>query len=111
MYEYRGCFVIGFAPDERGYECVFDVCASVDGVKPYFDRGKGLPDPAKLLRGAGSQVRWIAIEGMPTLRLPEVARLIDEVLERNDVQSARTGRGQVVMRSTAAKEKRQRRRA
>src|SRR6187402_2966883 len=49
IYEYRDCFVISFSPSERGYEGVFAVRGSADEVKLYFTRGKGLPDPEKLL--------------------------------------------------------------
>src|SRR5690242_2633218 len=48
VYEYRDCFVISFSPNERGYEGVFAIRGSADGVKLYFNHGKGLPDPEKL---------------------------------------------------------------
>ena len=53
VYEYRDCFVISYSPNERGYEGVLAIRASADGVKLYFNRGKGLPDPEKLLQGSG----------------------------------------------------------
>jgi hypothetical protein len=108
VYEYRDCFVISFSPNERGYEGVFAVRASADGVRLYFNRGKGLPDPAKLLRGAGTQTRWIHLEGASTLARPEVARLVDEAIARNRVPFARTGRGPVVIRSESEKARRRR---
>ena len=55
VYEYRDCFVISYSPNERGYEGVLAIRASADGVKLYFNRGKGLPDPEKLLRGSGTR--------------------------------------------------------
>lgn len=109
VYEYRDCVVISVSPNEHGYEGVFALRASADGVKLYFNRGKGLPDPAKLLRGAGSQVRWIQLEGASTLARPEVARLADEAIARNRVPFAQAGRGPVIIRSESAKPSRQRR--
>ena len=109
VYEYRDCFVISYSPNERGYEGVLAIRASVDGVRLYFNRGKGLPDPAKLLRGSGNQTRSIHLEGASTLALPAVARLIDEAIARNRVPFARTGRGPVVIRSASAKQRRRRR--
>ena len=109
VYEYRDCFVISFAPRERGYEGVLAIRGSADGVRLYFNRGKELPDPAKLLRGSGNQTRWIPVEGAPTLAGPEVASLIDAALARNRVAFADTGRGKVVIRSTSAKKGRRRR--
>jgi hypothetical protein len=109
VYEYRDCFVISFSPNERGYEGVFAVRGSADGVKLYFNRGKGLPDPGKLLRGSGTQARWIHLEGASTLARPEVARLVDEAIAGNRVPFARTGRGPVVIRSESVKPRRRRR--
>ena len=106
VYEYRDCFVISFSPDDRGYEGVLALRGSADGVKLYFNQGKGLPDPEKLLRGSGNQTRWIALEDAATLRRPAVASLIDEALARSTVPFAPAGRGPVVIRSGAAKERR-----
>ena len=109
VYEYRDCFVISCSPNERGYEGVFAIRASAEGVRLYFNRGKGLPDPEKLLRGAGTQTRWIHLEGPSTLARPEVERLVDEAIARNRVPFARTGRGPVVIRSESVKPRQRRR--
>src|SRR5262245_45772508 len=79
VYEYRTWFVISYSPSERGYEGVLAIRGSADGVRLYFNRGKDLPDPAKLLQGS-SQTRWIHVEGASALARPEVARLIDEAI-------------------------------
>jgi hypothetical protein len=111
VYEYRDCFVISYSPSERGYEGVLAIRASENGIKLYFNRGKELPDPAKLLQGSGSQARSINVEGASTLSHPEVARLIDEAISRSRVPFARAGRGSVVIRSTSAKRRRPAQRA
>src|SRR6187549_2783189 len=72
VYEYRDCFVISHSPNERGYEGVLAIRADAEGVRLYFNRGKGLPDPEKLLRGAGNQTRWIHLESSSTLVRPAV---------------------------------------
>ena len=109
VYEYRDCFVISCSPNERGYDGVFAIRASADGVKLYFNRGKGLPDPAKLLRGTATQTRWIHLEGASTLARPEVGRLVDEAIARNRVPFGRDGRGPVVIRSESVKPRPRRR--
>ena len=109
VYEYRDCFVISFSPNEHGYEGVLGIRASADGVKLFFHRCKELPDPAKLLQGAGSQCRSIDVEGASTVARPEVARLIDEAIARNPVPFARAGRGSVVMSPSTSAKQRQRR--
>ena len=109
VYEYRDFFVISFSPNERGYEGVLAIRASANGVKLYFNRGKELPDPAKLLQGSGKQTRSIDVEGASTLARPEVVRLIDEAIARNRVPFASAGRGSVVIRSASAKPRPRRR--
>ncbi len=108
VYEYKDSFVISFSPSERGYEGVFAIRGSADGVRLYFNRGKGLPDPAKLLRGS-SQTRWMHVEKASTLSRAEVASLIDAALARNRVPFAPVGRGPIVIRSTSANKPRKRR--
>ena len=106
VYEYRnlGAVVISFSPNEHGYEGALAIRADAEGVKLYFTQGKELPDPAKLLQGS-SQTRFIDVEGASTLAHPEVARLIDEAIARNQVPFESAGRGSVVIRSTSAKKR------
>jgi hypothetical protein len=107
VYEYLDFFVISYSPNEHGYEGVLAIRASADGVSLYFNYGKELPDPEKLLKGSAKQVRYIEMEAASTLARPAVARLIDEAIARNRVPFAKTGRGPVVVRSTSAKKRRQ----
>jgi len=108
VYEYRDCFVISYSPNGHGYEGVLAIRASASGVRLYFNRGKELPDPEKLLQGA-AQARWILMEAASTLARPAVASLVEEAIARNRVPFARIGRGPVVIRSTSAKQRRLRR--
>ena len=109
VYEYRDFFVISYSPSERGYEGVLAIRASANGVRLYFNSGKELADPAKLLQGSGNQTRWINVEGASTLARPEVARLIDEAIARNRVPFARAGRGGGSVVDRAASQRRRRR--
>src|SRR5262245_16836034 len=109
VYEYRDCFVISYSPSERGYEGVLAIRAGANGVRLYFNRGKELPDPAKLLQGSCKQTRSINVEGASTLAGPEGVRRIDEAIAGNRVPFARGGRGSVIIRSTSAMKRRRRR--
>ena len=109
VYEYRDCFVISYSPNGHGYEGVLAIRAGANGVRLYFNRGKELPDPAKMLRGSGNQTRWIHVEGASALAHPAVGRLVEEATARNRVPFARTGRGPVVIRSASARQRRRRR--
>src|SRR5260370_3132800 len=76
VYEYKDFFVISYSPNERGYEGVIAIRASANGVRLYLNRGKGLPDPEKLLRGAGNQTGWNYLESASTIARPACARLL-----------------------------------
>jgi hypothetical protein len=92
VYEYRnqGAVLISYSPSERGYEGVLAIRATADGVKLYFNQGKELPDPEKLLQGS-SQTRFIDVEGASALARPAIASLIDEAIARNPVRRPRVG--------------------
>ncbi len=105
VYEYRDFLVISFSPNDHGYDGVFAIRATADGVKFYFNRGKELSDPTKLLRGAGNQTRWILIENAATLDRSEVASLVEEALARNLLSFAPAGHGSVIFRSESTKQK------
>ncbi len=102
VYEYRDSFVISYSPDERGYEGVLALRADARGVALWFNRGKELPDPEKLLRGSGRQTRSMELEAATTLAMQAVKQLIEEAIARSRAPFARTGRGPIVIRSTAA---------
>ncbi len=109
VYEYRDCFVISYSPSERGYEGVFALRGDPTGIRLYFNHGKGLPDPEKLLQGTANLVRWIPLAGASTLAQPAVVSLFDEALARNAVPFAPTGRGPVVIRTSSPKPTKRRR--
>ncbi|MDB5389582.1 MAG: hypothetical protein JWM11_5228, partial [Planctomycetaceae bacterium] len=102
-YEYRDWFVISYSPNEHGYEGVLAIRGSADGVKLYFNSGKELPDPEKLLQGSGKQTRWMHLESASALARPEVASLIDEAIALSRAPFASAGRGPVVIRSGSVK--------
>ena len=104
-YEKLGAVVVSFSPNEHGYNGVLAIRATADGVKLYFNQGKDLPDPEKLLKGA-SQTRWIPLEAASTLTRPPVASLIEAAIARNKASFAADGRGSLVIRSTSAKRSR-----
>lgn len=108
VYEYRDFFVISYSPNERGYEGVFAIRASANGVRLYISRAKGLPDPEKILRGS-AKARWIDLEGASTLARPAVVRLVDEAIARNRVPFANTGRGPLIIRPVSANQSQRRR--
>jgi hypothetical protein len=104
VYEYRSWFVLSYSPTEHGYDGVLAIRGDADGVKFYFNQGKDLPDPEKLLKGS-AQVRYIDVEKSSTLNRPEVAALIDEAIARSKVPFPSAGKGSVVLSDSTKKVK------
>lgn len=100
VYEYGNLnvVVISFSPTRRGNEGVLGIRVSAEGVRLYFNRGKELPDPGKLLQGS-AQARWIPVESTSDLAQPAVVCLIAKAIAHNRVPFARTGRSQLVINS------------
>ena len=61
VYDNWNGLVIGFGPTERASEAVLSIVVLPDHVTLCFLQGKKLPDPQKLLRGEGNQVRHIRL--------------------------------------------------
>ena len=106
VYEYRDCFVISVSPTPQGYEGVFALRGSVSAVQLYFNQGKGLPDPAKLLKGTGKLVRFLDLERPSPFANPDVLRLVDAALARNLLPYPRDGQGSLLIRQTVAGQRR-----
>lgn len=102
VYEYRSWIVVSYSPSEHGYQGVLAIRADADGVKLYFNRGKGLPDPEKRLKGSGTQARWMLVEAVSDLALPAVVSLIEAAIADSPLPFAATGRGPIVLRAPSA---------
>ncbi len=107
VYDNYNFFVIGYSPTERPTDYIVSLAANAKGVGLSFNHGATLPDPAKILLGAGKQNRFVRLPNAAELRKPEV-----EALLRAAVAQAKplpeSGRGGTVIRSVSAKQRRRR---
>jgi hypothetical protein len=103
VYEYRSWFVISYSPTTHGFEGVLAIRGDAAAVKLYFNRGKSLPDPDKLLQGSGTQARFIVVESAAALNRPAVARLLDLAIANTPAKFATEGKGAVLIRPASAK--------
>ena len=62
VYDNYNFFAIGYCPTERPSDCVFSIAAASNGVGLCFAHGASLPDPKKVLTGAGRQTRFLRLE-------------------------------------------------
>ncbi len=102
-YEYADNVTISYSPNDKGYAGVLALRASANEVRLYFNQGKGMPDPGKLLKGTAKLVRYIPVESAALLKQPAVVALIDHAIERSPVPFAKSGEGPVIIQSVRAK--------
>jgi hypothetical protein len=98
-------FVIGYSPTERPSDSIVSIAARANGIGLCFIHGASLPDPKKLLLGSGSQTRFIRLESAERLSHPDVEALIARAIDRAKTPLADKGRGRLIIRSVAAKQR------
>ena len=98
-------FVIGYSPTERPTDSILSIAARANGVGVCFIRGASLPDPKGLLLGSGRQTRFIRVAAASELSHPDVAELIDAAISRASKPLPASGRGKLIIRSIAAKQR------
>jgi hypothetical protein len=105
VYDNYNFLVFGFGPTERPSEAIFSIAAYARGVGLCFIHGAKLPDPDKLLRGAGKQVRNLKLLTAATLDQPAVQRLIAAAIEHAPVPFDPTVRRRLIIKSISAKQR------
>ncbi len=105
VYDNYNALVIGFAPGERPSEALFSIVLYPRYIGLCFIWGKGLPDPAKRLRGKGNQVRWIRLESPATLDEREVRELIRQALQQAKVPINPKQKRRLVIKSISKKQR------
>jgi hypothetical protein len=98
-------FVIGYSPTERPTDSIVSIAARANGVGLCFIHGAGLPDPKSLLVGSGKQTRFIRVESASLLTHPDVEALVAAAIDRAKTPLPTTGRGRLIIRSVAAKQR------
>jgi hypothetical protein len=105
VYDNYNFFVIGYCATERPSVCIVSIAAAANGVGLSFYYGATLPDPHKLLLGAGSQNRFIRLESAAVLARLEVEELIAAAVAQGDTPLPAKGKGKLIIRSISAKQK------
>ena len=103
VYDNYNGLVVGFGAEERPREAVLSIIVLPDHVTLCFIWGADLFDPDKLLRGGGSQVRHIRLDGPETLDTPAVRALMTEAIARSARPFDQTQPNRIVIRAVAAK--------
>ena len=109
-YDNYNFFVIGYSPTERPSDALVSIAAAANGVGICFINGARLPDPQKVLVGAGKQTRFIRLPSASVLDRPEVEALLAAAVADSRTPFPSGKRGKLVIRSVSAKQRPRRRR-
>jgi hypothetical protein len=104
VYDNYNFFVFGYGPTERPSDAILSLAAQASGVTLCFLYGVGLPDPKKILRGSGNQVRSVRLPSVATLQGPDVDAIIAAAIARARAPFA-GGKIQTIIRSISAKQR------
>jgi hypothetical protein len=80
VYDNYNALAVGFSPSEKSSEGIFSIALYPRWVSLFFLQGAGLPDPAGLLKGGGSTVRHIVLDGIGDFDRADVRTLMDVAL-------------------------------
>jgi hypothetical protein len=105
VYDNYNFFVIGYSPTERPSDAIVSIAARANGIGLCFIHGARLPDPKKRLLGSGTQTRFIRLESAGVLAQPDVEALVAAAIQRAKTPLPATGRGRLIIRSIAAKQR------
>ena len=105
VYDNYNALAIGFGPSERASEAIFSIALYPRWVSLFFLKGAKLRDPEKLLKGSGSTVRYIVLEGADTLDEPGVRALMAQAMKTAPKSIDPKGRRRLVIRSISTKQR------
>ena len=109
VYDNYNFFVIGYAATERASDAILSIAAAANGVGLAFLHGATLPDPQKLLLGAGTQTRFVRLPAISVLNSPAVRALIRAAVAQARTPLPASGGGYLVIKSVSAKQRPRRR--
>ena len=105
VYDNYNALAIGYGSSERASDVIVSIAAFARGVNLYFNYGKALPDPKRLLNGAGNQGRFIRLESASLLANPDVDALLRAAAKHGKTPLAAAGRGYTLVKSISARQR------
>ncbi len=105
VYEYASSVVISYSPSEHGIQGVVGISATARDVRLYIPHAERLPDPKGILKGRGSQARYVELAKASDLKRPEIEALVAAAVKRAKPPLGKTGGGQLIIKATAAKKR------
>ena len=84
VYDNYNALVFGYGATDKPSRAVLSLVVFRDHVSLCFLQGKSLPDPHRMLKGDGNQVRHVRLAETETLDDPRVEALVAEAVDRSE---------------------------
>ncbi len=105
VYDNYNALVIGFGPSARTSDAPFSIAVYPRWVTLFFLKGATLPDPGRILKGSGTTVRHMVLDGPHTLDLPAVRGLMRDALRRARPTIDPAAKRVLVIKSVSARQR------
>lgn len=105
VYNYYNALAIGWAPDDQTAHGVLSLALYPRWVNLCLLHGIDLPDPHKVLTGAGNQVRTIRLTDAAMLDDLRIEAVIDEALTRSKPPIDPNAAEQIIIKGTSPKQR------
>ncbi len=80
IYDNYNALAVSFGPNDRASQAILSIAVFPRNVALCLIRGVGLPDPHKILKGGGNQVRNVTLDTAGRLDDPRIMEIIDAAL-------------------------------
>jgi hypothetical protein len=105
VYDNYNALAIGFGPEAKASKMPLSIALYPRWVTLFFLQGAKLVDPERLMTGSGSRVRSIRLDGLATLKDPEVDALISAAVLQAGWKLDPGAKGRLVIHSISLKQR------
>ena len=105
VYDNYNALVVGFGPNERASDAIFSIALYPRWINLFFLYGASLPDPHRILKGSGKQVRSLTINDAADLDKSEVRELMEAALKNADPPIDPKQKRRMTIRAVSAKQR------
>lgn len=105
VYDNYNALAVGFGATDKQSGLIFSIAVYPRWVSLFFARGVELDDPHGMLKGEGSRVRHIVLDGAGTLDDPRVRVLMDQALAMADPPLDPGQPTRLIIQSVSAKQR------
>ena len=105
VYDNYNALAIAFGSSEKLADVIFSIALYPRWVSLFFRNGATLPDPQRLLKGSGKEIRHIVLEGAATLDRPVVRKLMAEAQRSASRPIDPKAKRRIIIKSVAANQR------